>query len=57
MTTWISFELNILKAIQYISNPTLDSFFVSISALGNGSIFWIAFILLCLSTKEYSRES
>ncbi|MBP2069285.1 MAG: phosphatase PAP2 family protein [Anaerococcus sp.] len=55
MTTWISFELNILKAIQYISNPTLDSFFVSISALGNGSIFWIAFILFCLSTKEYKK--
>ena len=52
MTTWISFELNILKAIQYISNPTLDSFFVSISALGNGSIFRIAFILFCLSTKK-----
>lgn len=56
MTTWISFELNILKAIQYISNPTLDSFFVSISALGNGSIFWILlFCFVCLLKNIVGR--
>lgn len=55
MTSWINFELNILNSIQNIANPSLDSFFVNISALGNASIFWIALTILCLTSKEYKK--
>ena len=53
--TWTIFELNILNAIQNIRNPILDSFFIAITSLGDASIFWIAFTILCLSTKEYKN--
>lgn len=52
----VNFELNILNAIQNIRSTPLDKFMVTISAVGNLSLIWIAFIFIFLSAKELKDQ-
>ena len=52
----INFELEILNAIQNLRSTPLDKFMVTLSAAGNISLIWIAFIFIFLSTKELKKQ-
>ena len=51
-----NFELNILNAIQNLRSTPLDKFMVTISAAGNLSLIWIAFIFIFLAAKELKDQ-
>ena len=51
-----NFELEILNAIQNLRSTPLDKFMVTLSAAGNISLIWIAFIFIFLSTKELKKQ-
>lgn len=50
-----SFEIDILNAIQTIRTDNLDDIMVTVTALGNASIFWISILLVFLTTKRYKK--
>lgn len=50
------FELSILNTIQNIRSEALDKFMVTISASGNLSLIWIAFIIIFLSSDDLKKE-
>lgn len=52
----VNFELNILNAIQNLRSTPLDKFMVTISAAGNLSLIWIAFIFIFLAAKELKDQ-
>ncbi|WP_311482304.1 phosphatase PAP2 family protein [uncultured Anaerococcus sp.] len=52
----VNFELNILNAIQGMRSTPIDKFMVTISAAGNLSLIWIAFIFIFLSAKELKNQ-
>ena len=52
----VNFELNILNAIQGMRSTPLDKFMVTISAAGNLSLIWVAFIFIFLSAKELKNQ-
>lgn len=47
-----SIDFKILDAIQSITNPVLDAFFVVITHLGDAGALWIAIAVLCLCFKK-----
>ena len=47
-----SIDFKILDAIQFITNPVLDAFFVVITHLGDAGALWIAIAVLCLCFKK-----
>ena len=49
------YEINILNAIQNTRTDTLDDIMVTITALGNGAIFWISLIFVFFSIKSYRK--
>ena len=49
------YEINILNAIQNMRTDTLDDIMVTITALGNGAIFWISLIFVFFSIKSYRK--
>lgn len=49
------YEVNILNAIQNIRTDTLDDIMVTITALGNGSIFWISLIFVFFTIKSHRK--
>ena len=51
-----NFELNILNAIQNLRSTPPDKFMVTISAAGNLSLIWIAFIFIFLAAKELKDQ-
>ncbi len=50
MITNIDFK--ILDAIQSITNPVLDAFFVFVTRLGDAGAVWIAIAVICLLFKK-----
>lgn len=52
----VNFELDILNAIQNMRSTPLDKFMVTISAAGNLSLIWIAFIFIFLAAKELKDQ-
>ena len=52
----VNVELNILNAIQNMRLTPLDKFMVTISAAGNLSLIWIAFIFIFLAAKELKDQ-
>lgn len=48
-------ELDILRAIDSIHNPVLDSIMVFITHLGDAGIFWIAISVVLLFFKKYRK--
>lgn len=55
MLAAFSFDFVILDAIQNLRSPFLDKLMVDISTLGNGSLIWITYLIIFLSTKEYKK--
>lgn len=51
----MSWEFSILYALQEIHNPILDKIMVSISALGDDGILWIAIGVICLFMKKHRK--
>ena len=49
------YEINILNAIQNMRTDSLDDIMVTITALGNGAIFWISLIFVFFSIKSYKK--
>ena len=47
-----SIDFKILDAIQSITNPLLDAFFVTITHLGDAGALWIVIAVLCLFFKK-----
>ncbi len=48
--TW---EFDLLYALQGLHNPVLDKIMIVLSVLGDGGIFWILFGLFLLIPKKY----
>jgi undecaprenyl-diphosphatase len=51
----MSWEFDILYALQGIHNPVLDKIMVAVSELVNAGILWIAIGLVLLIPKKYRR--
>jgi undecaprenyl-diphosphatase len=51
----MSWEFDILYALQGIHNPVLDKLMVAVSELGNAGILWIAIGLVLLIPKKYRK--
>lgn len=51
----MSWEFDILYALQNIHNPLLDKIMVFVSTLGNSGIFWIAVAILLMIPKKTRR--
>lgn len=48
-------ELDILRAIDSIHNPVLDSIMVFITHLGDAGIFWIAISVVLLFLRNIEK--
>ena len=51
----MSWEFDILYAIQNIHTPILDKIMVALSTLGNAGIFWIVLSVILLIPKKYRK--
>lgn len=51
----MSWEFDILYAIQNIHTPILDKIMVALSTLGNAGIFWIVLSVILLVPKKYRK--
>lgn len=52
----MSWEFDILYAIQNIHTPILDKIMVALSTLGNAGIFWIVLSVILLIPKKYRKS-
>lgn len=49
----MSWEFDLLYAIQNMHNPILDKLMVFLSTIGNGGIFWIILACVLMISKKY----